>query len=102
MKYLVLSAKPYDFTNTKTGSQIKGISISYLNKKPSSRNGEYGYPPLIINSQSLDGFSEQDFENVPAIFDMEFEQVTGKDHKPSLVLTGMEFVSTVDFSLFFS
>lgn len=101
MKYLVLSAKPYEFTNIKTGESIKGVSVSYVNKKPSLRNNEFGYPPLIINSQSLDGFKDEDFKQIPAIFDMEFEQVTGKDHKPTLLLTGMEFVAPVDFTMFF-
>lgn len=100
MKYLVLSAKPYEF-NSKDGNLIKGISVSYIQKKASSRENEFGHPPFIINSQSLDGFNKDDFKQIPGIFDMEFEQVTGKDHKPALVLTGMEFVAPIDFGTFF-
>jgi hypothetical protein len=101
MKYLVLAAKPYEFSS-KDGNLIKGVSVSYIQKKPSSRANEFGHPPFIINSQSLDGFSKEDFKQIPAIFDMEFEQVTGKDHKPALVLTGMEFVAPIDLASFFS
>lgn len=100
MKYLVLSVKPYEF-NSKEGSLVKGITVSYIQKKPSVRENEFGYPPFIINSQSLDGFNSDDFSKVPGIFDMDFEQVTGKDHKPSLILTGMEFISQIDFNSFF-
>ena len=100
MKYLVLSVKTYEFSS-KDGNLVKGISVSYIQKKPSSRSSEFGHPPFIINSQSLEGFNKEDFEKVPGIFDMDFEQVVGKDHKPTLILTGMEFIDPVDFNSFF-
>lgn len=99
MKYLVLSAKPYEF-NSKDGNLIKGMSVSYIQKKQSSRENEFGNPPFIINSQ-LEDFNKDDLKQIPGIFDMDFEQVVGKDHKPALMLTGMEFVAPIDFSTFF-
>lgn len=99
MKCLVLSAKPYEFSS-KDGSLVKGISVSYINKKPSSRENEYGNPPLIINSQSLENFNFEEFSHIPGVFDMEFEQVTGKDHKPAIILTGMELINAVDLGSF--
>lgn len=99
MKYLVLSAKPYEF-NSKDGNLVKGMSVSYIQKKPSSRENEFGHPPFIINSQ-LEDFKQDDLKQIPGIFDMDFEQVVGKDHKPVLMLTGMEFVAPIDFSTFF-
>ena len=99
MKYLVLSAKPYEF-NSKDGNLVKGMSVSYIQKKQSSRDNEFGHPPFIINSQ-IEDFKQDDLKQIPGIFDMDFEQVVGKDHKPALVLTGMEFVAPIDFSTFF-
>ena len=99
MKYLVLSAKPYEFTS-KDGNLVKGMSVSYIQKKQSSRDNEFGHPPFIINSQ-IEDFKKDDLKNIPGIFDMEFEQVVGKDHKPALMLTDMLFVAPIDFSTFF-
>jgi len=99
-KYLILSAKPYDFTND-GGERIQGVKIAYLNKKPSSREGEYGYPPLLATC-SFDMTKGKRLEEVPAIFDMDFEQVTGKGNKAELFLTDLEYIAPVDFSLFFS
>lgn len=99
MKYLVLSAKPYEF-NSKDGNLVKGMSVSYIQKKPSSRENEFGHPPFIINSQ-IEDFNKDYLKNIPGIFDMDFEQVVGKDHKPALMLTDMEFVAPIDFTTFF-
>lgn len=98
-KYIVLSAKPYDFENSKK-ERIKGVRIAYINKKPSAREGEFGNPPMITTC-SLDSIQGKRLEECPAIFDMEFEQITGKNNKPELMLTDLEFVAPVDLSLFF-
>lgn len=98
-KYIVLSAKPYDFEDNK-GKNISGVRISYINRKPSSRDGEYGNPPLITKC-SLDVIKGKRLEECPAVFDLEFEQVTGKNNKPELLLTELDYVAPVDFSLFF-
>lgn len=94
MKYIILSAKPYKFNN-KNNEEVKGVTISYLNSKPSNRDDEYGYPPFIVNSSSLDlDFSKLQF---PGVYDMDFEQVVGKDHKPSLTLVNINFIKSIDF-----
>lgn len=98
-KYIVLSAKPYDFENAK-GEKISGVKIAYINKKPSSREGEYGNPPLLTTC-SLDVIKGKRLEETPAVFDMDFEQVTGKNNKPELFLTELDYVAPVDLGLFF-
>lgn len=98
-KYLVLSAKPYDFEDS-NGRKVSGVRISYVNKKPSSRDGEYGNPPLITKC-SLDAIIGVNLEQCPAVFDMEFEQVVGKNNKPELLLTDLEYIAPVDLSVFF-
>lgn len=100
MKYIVLSAKPYDFENHK-GDRVQGVKIAYVNRKPSAREGEFGNPPLIT-SCSLDIIKGKRLEEAPAVFDMEFEQVTGKNNKPELLLTDLEYVAPVDLNLFFN
>lgn len=100
MKYIVLSSKPYDFTNDK-GERVNGVKIAYINKKPTSREGEYGHPPMIT-SCSVELVKGKQLDQCPAIYEMDFEQVTGKNNKPELMLCDLEFVSPVDFSLFFT
>lgn len=98
MKCLVLSANSYDFT-TKDGDRIQGTKVSYINKKSSVRDNEYGNPPMIVNTAtSLD----KDILNLlPAVCNLSFEQVTGKNNKPELVLTDLELVTETELDLLF-
>lgn len=98
-KYIVLSAKPYNFESS-DGNKISGVKIAYLNRKPSPRDGEYGNPPLITKC-SLDAVKDVNIKDCPAVFDLDFEQVTGKNNKPELLLTSLDYVAHVDFDLFF-
>jgi len=100
VKYLVLSAKPYDFKNAK-GEQISGTKISYVNRKVSARDGEYGHPPMITTCSTA-VVNGKNLECCPAIFDLEFEQVVGKNNKPELLLTDLDFVSQVDLNSLFN
>lgn len=94
MKYLVLSAKTYDF-ETKVGERIQGAKIAYIGKKSSSRENEYGNPPLIVNC-SIDAIPEEVLNSLPSICDLEFEQVTGKNNKPELILTNVSYLESID------
>lgn len=96
-KCLVLSAKSYDFENDK-GERIQGTKLSYISKNISSREGEKGHPPMIV---SLSNTLAKCFTDVPAIYDLDFEQVPGKNNKPETILTDATYVSPVDFSVFF-
>ena len=96
-KYIVLSKKPYDFNNDKN-ERVAGAKVAYLNKKPSARDGEQGHPPMIV---SVSEEMATKLIEVPAIYDMDFEQVTGKNNKPELILTDLQFVSPIDFDLLF-
>lgn len=97
-KQLVLSIKPYEFEN-KSGSVVSGAKVSYINKRPSSRDGETGNPPLIVNISDKNLISN--FKEVPGIYDMDFEQVTGKNNKPELIISDLEFIAPVNLSVFF-
>lgn len=97
-KYLVLSVKTYDFENDKK-ERIVGAKISYLNRNPSKKENECGYPPLIVSIGDKEVLSQ--LTKAPAIYDLEFEQTTGKNNKPEIILTEVSYVSPVDFSEFF-
>lgn len=97
-KYLVLSAKPYDFENDK-GDRIQGVKLSYVSKRPSSREGEKGHPPMIASVTNMDLANKIDI--VPAIYDLEFEQVPGKNNKPELLLVDVSFLDSIDLGILF-
>jgi hypothetical protein len=98
-KYLVLSVKSYDFENDKK-ERVVGAKISYLNRKPSKKENECGYPPLIVSINDKEVLSQ--LQQAPAIYELEFEQTTGKNNKPEILLTEVEYISPVDLSILFS
>lgn|SRR3712207_4544978 len=92
-KHLVLSAKVYDFKN-KEGQRVCGAKIAYLNKRP-NRDAK-GFTPFIVNITEKDLFDK--FIEIPGIYDMDFEQVTGKNNKPELILSDVDFIAPIDIS----
>lgn len=97
-KHLVLSVKTYDFKND-GGEQITGAKVSYINKKASPREEEVGHPPMIVSINDMK--LVQQFREVPGIYEMDFEQITGKNNKPEISLFDVEFVEPFDLvSLF--
>lgn len=98
MKCLVLSAKSYDFENNE-GQRIQGTKISYINKKSTERENEFGNPPLIVNTTTP--VDKNILNLLPAVCDLNFEQVTGKNNKPELVLTDLELVAATELDLLF-
>ena len=98
-KHLVLSMKHYDFNNDKN-ERIFGAKLFYINKKISSRDSEEGHAPLMV-SLNNPVLIEKIKNKLPAICEMEFEQVTGKNNKPEIVLIDVEYISAADLSIFF-
>lgn len=96
-KHLVLSVKPYDFLN-KDGERISGAKVAYINKKPSSRETEIGHPPMIV---SVNAEMASKLVEVPGVYDLEFEQVTGKNNKPEIVLADLELLQPVELNNLF-
>lgn len=92
-RYLILSVKPYDFEN-KDGERVQGAKIAYINKKPSTRENEAGHPPMLVNTSNTNLL--ECINVVPGIYELEFEQVTGKNNKPEILLSEAECCSPVD------
>lgn len=97
-KYLVLSGKPFDFED-QNGKRIQGLKISYVSKRSSVKEGEYGNPPLIATVSNME--LAKKLNAYPAIYDMEFEQTAGKNNKPEIYLADVNFVTEVDISVLF-
>ena len=99
MKRLVLSANTYNFEN-KQGEKVQGTKIAYTSLKSMNQNNHHGNPPLIVN---LQGHILEDniLGKFPAICDLEFEEVPGKDNKPVQILTDLDILSEIDFETLF-
>jgi hypothetical protein len=97
-KHLVLSVKPYNFEN-KQGERIRGARVAYINGKPSVRENEFGHPPMLVSVSEMNLVGQ--LAEVPGVYDLEFEQVTGKNNKPEIILTGASFIKSVNISELF-
>ena len=97
-KHLILSKKAYDFTNN-DGERVQGLKLSYLNDKPSVRDNEEGFTPMIININ--DKSIVKSLKEIPGIYEMTFDQVTGKNNKPEIILSEVSFLSSTDLSVLF-
>ena len=90
--YVVLSARPYDFTNDKN-ERITGLKLSYVNPAV-KQDGVIGFEPMIA---SVDANFEEQLRDIPGKYQMDFEVVTGPRNKPVVQLNKIEFVSPVSF-----
>lgn len=96
-KKLVLSAKLYDFTNDRK-ERISGMKITYINAKPVKAN-EVGHPPMMMNISDPD--ISRKINVVPAIYDIDFDEVAGKNNKPQLIVSDADLISEVELSALF-
>lgn len=91
-RYIVLSARPYDFTNDRQ-ERVQGLKLSYLNTDV-RKDDVLGFEPMIASVPS--GF-EENLTEVPGRYNMEFEVVPGQKNRPVLQLCSLDFVEPVNF-----
>jgi len=91
-KYIVLSAKPYDFVNDRQ-ERVQGLKLSYINPKAKQEN-VMGFEPILA---SVPVEFEKSLVEVPGAYNMEFEVVTGSKNRAQLQLTEIEFIEAVGF-----
>ncbi|MDD3962785.1 MAG: hypothetical protein PHT77_13105 [Bacteroidales bacterium] len=91
-KYIILSARPYDFTNDKQ-ERVQGLKLSYLNPGV-QKEDVLGFEPMIASVPS--GF-EVNLSEVPGRYNMEFEVVSGQKNRPVLQLTSLDFIEPINF-----
>ncbi len=98
-KVIVLGhSKPYDFKQD-NGDRLQGVKISYINSKPSVKDGEVGFTPIQVTvNPSVLG----DLKELPGLYDVSFEMVAGRNNKPEIAVTGFDFIKAVDMQLLFS
>jgi len=93
-KCIILGTKSYNFENDKK-EKISGAKISYILENKSTKESENGYLPLQA-SVKLEILGQ--LKEVPGVYDVQFGMVPGKNNKPTLDITGFNFIKPVDLS----
>ncbi|AFS79927.1 hypothetical protein Curi_3p00030 (plasmid) [Gottschalkia acidurici 9a] len=96
-KKIVLAKQSYDFESD--GKRIKGCKITYLGKNPSPLENVQGYTPIIAN---IGEDVAKCIDVVPALYDIEFEQVAGKNNKAVTFVSDIEFIKETDIPSLFA
>lgn len=97
-KKIILAKQTYDFED-KEGKRIKGCKITYLGKRPSPLENIQGYTPIIANV--TDDISQL-IEVVPAVYEIDFEQVAGKNSKAVTFVSDIDFIKEVNIPNLFN
>lgn len=97
-KVLITGYKTYSFQNQQN-ELISGAKISYLSEVKTSKQNELGYLPIqaSVNLECISTLKE-----VPGLYEINFDMVPGKNNKPELVITGFNFLKSVDLPILFS
>lgn len=93
MKALVVGVKTYSFQNDQ-GQKIEGAKVSYLTSVASTKNNEVGYLPMQV---SIPLTMVGQVKNVPALYDVKFDMVPGRNSKPEVIVSGFEYLNEVDY-----
>lgn len=95
MKALVFAARKHDFLDEKTGRQVVGNSISYLEDMPPYQEpNRIGLAPMAVPALD-DALAEVFKTELPAIFDFDFGRRADAKGKPVTIVTRAKFVSLV-------
>lgn len=102
MKALVFSARKHDFVDEKTGRQVVGNSISYLEDMPPFKEpNRIGLSPMSV--PALDEALAEVFKaELPAIFDFDFGRRADAKGKPVTTVTRAKLVSLVPITTLLS
>lgn len=93
-KVLIVGMKTYSFLKDDK-ELVEGAKVSYLGEFASTKKNEFGFLPLQVNVNL--NIAKEQIKEVPGIYDLSFDMVAGKNNKPELVITGFEFIKSVDF-----
>lgn len=91
-KVIVTGLKTYSFKKD-DGQVLEGVKVSYIAREMAKGQNEKGYLPLqsSLNLQCLN-----DFKEIPGVYDVNYDMVPGKGNKPTLAITGFNFVKGID------
>lgn len=91
-KVLILGFKTYSFENEKK-ERVEGAKVTYISENKSSNMNETGYMPLQ-SSLNLE-VVHASIKDVPGLYDVKYDMVPGRNNKPTLAITGFDFIKPV-------
>lgn len=98
MECLVLSANTYDFENQQ-GNRISGTKISYIDKSLINKENQFGIFPLMMSTDRV--ISDELLKQLPALCNLSFNKVLGKNNKPEDTLSDIKIVLPIDVNEMF-
>lgn len=99
MRYLVLSAKPYDFTDEKSGRRVKGTTVSYcamdevFGPDPNDPNALRGV--AVLKGPTADGVNGQ-LSKLPGFYDCDIRLRMNAAGKPEATLSSARYLADLD------
>jgi hypothetical protein len=98
MKYLVLSARPYDFQDEKTGRRVKGTTVSYCSldeviTDPEAAGGLRGV--AVLKGPAAEGVNSQ-LSKLPGFYDCDIRLRMNGAGKPEATLASARFIADLD------
>lgn len=97
MQVLILSARPYQFPNEKTGEMLEGVTVVYADVLAPIEEREQGTAGTPVMKVTAPWALREAFGQAPAVYECEFRMRPGKDNKPTLSLSRASFSHSVDF-----
>jgi hypothetical protein len=98
MKYLVLSARPYDFQDEKTGRRVKGTTVNYcaLDEIITDTEAAGGLRGVsVLKGPAAEGVNTQ-LAILPGFYDCEIRLRMNGAGKPEATLASARFLSPLD------
>lgn len=98
MRYLVLSARPYDFKDEKTGRNVRGTTVHYCSMDevitdPNEANGLRGVS--VLKGPASEGVNSQ-LSNLPGFYDCEIRLRMNAAGKPEATLASARYLADLD------
>ena len=96
-KFLVVEVNRYDFEDQKTGRQIRGVKVKFIDPKSPIKENHMGNPVQAVTLQDLNRYNN--YTAVPGIYEMNFEIVPGPGDKPAILCESEKLIKAVKFTL---
>lgn len=97
-KVLILGLSSYSFENEKN-ERVEGAKVTYISENKSSGINKTGYMPLqsSLNIEVV----QTSIKDVPGLYDVKYDMIPGRNNKPTLAITGFDFIKPVSLDNLF-
>ena len=95
MRCVILSARRYSFTDAASDRDVNGFIVDYVDPEPpaTSEPAKKGLYVLQVTTQKLELWDK--LTVLPGLYHVDFAMRPGKNNRPTLSLTDLEFVESV-------